>query len=231
MDKPLTQLKYFFKLADERELSGSDQLLWFHLFNRFNKQNWKGTLKIKDAELRDLMKLYDSNGKPVSVATIRRARQRLKTKGFIEFSSGGGYATTYELLNLAPDEEEDKPVEPKAKILPLSVSNDLTVNSDAVNQVWSECNGEHLKGGKAALMIQLEKEFGTQKLIEAIRQAYYAHDYERFGAQLKVNLVKAILENLQEGGEKRGNNRASRTSSESSYYNVDCANQPLPPGY
>ena len=252
MSKGLIDLfKDFHFQAVEERYPASSRALYNFFIGELNRRYWAtDELSYSERELAELVGLSKS---AVHITVkflsdrgwIKTSRDKVKTRTFFKIvaaqslvtsswadcgqivgsSSVLNYAHAKDKEDLKTEDKEEEDARARGKILPLSV------NSDAVNQVWSECNGEHLKGGKAALMIQLEKSFGTQKLIEAIRQAYYAHDYERFGAQLKVNLVKAILENLQEGGEKRGNNRASRTSSESSYYNVDCANQPLPPGY
>ena len=112
MFKPLSQLNYFFRLATERKLSGSDQLMYLHIFNKFNQAHWTETLRIKDAELKELMRLYDSNGSPASIDIIRRGRQRLKAKGFIEFKSGDGYEPEYRLPCLHPtDTPADTPAD------------------------------------------------------------------------------------------------------------------------
>lgn len=100
--KLLTQLNYFFRLATERKLSGSDQLMYLHIFMKFNQAHWTETLRIKDAELKDLMRLYDSNGKPTSIDTVRRGRQRLKNKGFIDVKTGDGLEPEYQLPCLYP---------------------------------------------------------------------------------------------------------------------------------
>ena len=102
MINPLSQLNAFFRLATERKLSGSDQLMYLHIFNKFNQAHWTETLRIKDAELKDSMRLYDLDGRAISVEVIRRGRQRLKAKGFIDFDSSKGYATAYRLPCLYP---------------------------------------------------------------------------------------------------------------------------------
>ena len=107
MLKPLSQLNYFFRLAAERKLSGSDQLMYLHIFNKFNQAHWTETLRISDTELKELMRLYDSTGKPATIETIRRSRQRLKAKGFIEFTSGNGQSPLYKLPCLYPDNTPD----------------------------------------------------------------------------------------------------------------------------
>lgn len=115
MFQPLTQLNYFFRLATERKLSGSDQLLWLHLFNLFNRQHWTETLRINDAKLKDLLQLHDSNGKPASIDTIRRCRQRLKAKGFIDFTTRSGQEPEYRFIQLYPaNTPVDTPVDTPA---------------------------------------------------------------------------------------------------------------------
>ncbi len=105
MFKPLSQLNYFFRLALERELSGSDQLLYLHILWKFNEAHWTETLRIRDAELKDLMNLRDTDGKPASIEVVRRGKQRLKAKGFIDFKSGkGNLPTEYRLIKFYPDD-------------------------------------------------------------------------------------------------------------------------------
>lgn len=105
MIKPLNQLNAFFALAEERMLKGSDQLLWLHLFNRFNKVHWQETIRVSDKALADDMRLYDSTGKPASVNTIRNAKSRLKLKGFIDFKPGKGIdLTSYTMVQLYEDD-------------------------------------------------------------------------------------------------------------------------------
>ncbi len=55
MFKPLSQLNQFFKLAPEKTLSGSDQLVYLHLFNKFNQAHWTETILVRDAELLELI--------------------------------------------------------------------------------------------------------------------------------------------------------------------------------
>ena len=107
MFKPLTQLNQFFRLATDRKLSGSDQLMYLHLFNKFNQAHWTETLRIKDAELKESMRLFDMEGRPASVEILRRGRQRLKGRGFINFVSGGGREPEYSLIRLYPDDTPD----------------------------------------------------------------------------------------------------------------------------
>ena len=111
MFSPLRQLNRFFDEATEKTLSGSDQLVYLHLFNKFNRAHWTETILVRDAELLELCRLYDTNGKPSSIKAIRNARARLKAKGFIDFTAGkGNNPTEYRLIPLHP---VDTPVTPR----------------------------------------------------------------------------------------------------------------------
>ena len=82
MFKPLSQFNAFFKLAIEKTLCGTDQLVCLHLQNKFNQAHWAETISVKDAELLELIRWYDKTGKPTSIDTIRNAKARLKMKGY-----------------------------------------------------------------------------------------------------------------------------------------------------
>ena len=111
MDKPLSQLNAVFKLATEKTLSGSDLLVYLHLFNKFNQAHWTETILVRDVELLKLVNLYDSNGKPAALATIRNAKSRLKKKGFINFKITPA-GTEYRLIQLYPmDPPMDPPID------------------------------------------------------------------------------------------------------------------------
>ena len=101
--KALSQLKGFFKLAIERELIGSDQLMYMHIFMKLNEEHWPETTCIGDAELLKRMRLRDVSGKAASIEVVRRGRQRLKNRGLIEFESGKGHEVEYRLVNLEGD--------------------------------------------------------------------------------------------------------------------------------
>ena len=236
IDKPLSQLNKFFELASEKTLSGSDQLIYLHLFNKFNRAHWTETILVNDAELKKLINWYESNGKPASDDTIRRAKQRLKKKGFIEFVTGKGADTTeYKLIKLYPadtpattpaytpaytppssnyahakDEEDAKDgktdfttditarAKPNEAEKPKGIRSVLSENSEEVKQAWLECEGERLKGGVALGLIQLEKNYGAEVVIDAIYKAHQANNQPR----LSFNFVKAVLERILKGGEK-----------------------------
>lgn len=100
MVNPLTYLNSLFDAFAEKTLSGHDQLICLHIFNKFNRARWPETVRISDRELQELCRLYDSTGKPVTVKTIRNAKSRLKLKGLIDFKAGSGdNPTEYHLIN------------------------------------------------------------------------------------------------------------------------------------
>ena len=90
IDNPLSYLNKLFELFTERNVSGHDQLVCLHIFEKFNRSYWADTIRISDRELQDLCRLYDSNGKPISIDTIRKAKARLKLKKLIDFKAGSG---------------------------------------------------------------------------------------------------------------------------------------------
>lgn len=108
-------------------------------------------------------------------------------------------------------------------------SKPISVNSDAVNQAWFDCEGEHLRGGKALKLIELEKKFGTQAVVNAIMQAHCANNQPC----LNVNFVAAILENPQKGDGKRGKivrlNQLGGSSAKFNPYGIDPSQQEFPP--
>lgn len=100
MFNPLTQLNKFFDTATEQTLNGSDQLVYLHLFNKFNRARWPETILVRDAELHELCRLHSGN-KESCLNTIRNAKARLKQRGLIDFTSGkGATCTEYRLTDL-----------------------------------------------------------------------------------------------------------------------------------
>lgn len=110
MFKPLNQLNAIFDSILDMNLSGNEQLVLFHLFDAFNRAHWTESLKLSDEMLKWRLNQYDSNGKPITTETIRRAKQKLKGKGLIDFVSGnGGRVTEYKLVKLYKDSPSELP--------------------------------------------------------------------------------------------------------------------------
>lgn len=104
MFKPLNQLNAIFDSILDLNLSGNEQLVLFHLFDAFNRAHWTESLKLSDETLRLRLNQYDSTGKPITIETVRRAKQKLKSKGLIDFTSGkGSRVSEYKLTKLYDD--------------------------------------------------------------------------------------------------------------------------------
>lgn len=267
IEKPLTQLKEFFKRASELRLNGNEQLLYLLLFLRFNRSYWAAEITLTDTQLQEMMRTED--GKAVGLSTLRRARACLKEFGLIEYEASR-FGTSYSLTVLKsgsvkkseevisvdrqktseksaakvtpeqiilhtpeqyPEHKLEQYPERKAEQYPErngggdnSRSNnraredckdckdskdgtDINTTTAArararsycsaeVEQMWLDCRGERLKGGVAIGMIELENQFGTKAVVDAI----IAADQYNSRDNLSFNLVKKILE----GGKVRG---------------------------
>ena len=103
ISNPWAQLQRFFELASERKLAGSDQLVYLHLFNLFDRAHFPESIFVNDATLLERCRLYGANGAPASNETLRRAKQRLKGRHFIDFKPGTGKTISeYRLIEFQP---------------------------------------------------------------------------------------------------------------------------------
>lgn len=94
----LKQLKAIFVAIANRNLSGNEQLIMLHLFNLFNCAHWTEIIRVTDKTLLALLNQHDSTGKPLSPETLRRAKQRLKQFGLIDFTLTIALLKTVKLL-------------------------------------------------------------------------------------------------------------------------------------
>ena len=189
IDKPLSQLKAFFKKSAELKLTGSDQLMYLHLWDKFNTEHYPETLRITDAELQKAMRLYDTNGKPSSVEVLRRGRQRLRTKGLIDFNIDAGCAPTYKLIKLYESQAEKK-------ISPSPVS-EIELDEEIMH-AWIQANGENPYGGYLEDLITRQKRYGAKAVADAINRC---RRKRTFGELISMNFLDA---ELLRGGEKNG---------------------------
>lgn len=211
---PLLQLKWFFRLATERKLTGSDQLMYLHIFNKFNEARWTETLRIKDAELKESMRLFDTEGRPASIEILRRGRQRLKGKGFIDFKSGGGHEPEYKLIRLYPeDTRADTPAYTRADT-PLgsglvsytraredNKTEDLKNNPDSAGandddldnliELWEAAGGAKLNQLLLSKLASLLDTYAYETIKVAIKQAAESNN-SKYGFSFKF--LTAILE-------------------------------------
>ena len=237
MIKPLSQLNAFFSLAEERMLKGSDQLLYLHLFNLFNRAHWSETICVTDNDLMSAMRLYDSTGKPAHVNTIRNAKSRLKLKGFIDFKPGkGSNSTVYKLIQLYPcdtlcdtpcdtacdtpcdtlrvyssyPEPSEEDVKTKdAKTEEETAREVLGVLGEEVERAWKAASGAKLGGEQITYLASLKKAKGAQFVIDAIKDASIRNNYANF-PNVTFNFLKMTIDEKLKGSENNGRNDAGR---------------------
>ena len=185
------------------QLNGSDQLVYLHLFNLFNNHRWCESFTVEDAKLQSLIRLHDISGKPSSIETVRRAKQRLKAKGFIDFKRAQGKASTYNLIQLY---ESEKAVEAAPK-KPNESQEELDEN---VRHAWIQANGENPHGGYLEALLTRQKRYGAKAVAEAIGRCVYR---QSFGDRVSVKFLDSELLN---GGEKANGKIVSITASRKS---------------
>lgn len=89
-----------------QKLSGNEQLVLLHINNAMNTAYWAETLRLSDNSLLAMLNQYDSTGKPLSLESLRRIKQKLKGKGLIDFTSGkGSQISEYRLVKLYAENE------------------------------------------------------------------------------------------------------------------------------
>lgn len=221
MTSPLSQLNRFFELAIEKNLNGSAQLVYLHLFNQFNRAHWTETLYINDAELLKRINCHDSSGKPCSIDTIRRAKQVLKLKGFIDFKSGkGNQPTQYQLIDLTPaDTPANTPARPlivDSYVLNVLEDNKTNENAsahekyeiDTILEFWEQSGGSKLNQLIVSKIAALLKVYSVTEIKAAIEKASttsnsrYGFSYEYFSTKLKNNTPKKGVANGEYNYEK-----------------------------
>lgn len=195
IDKPLTQIKNFFEKVEELNICGSDQLVYLHLFKHFNLNHFPETLKVRDAEIKDAVRLYDSDGKPASMDTIRRAKQRLKSKGLIDFATEVRGISTYRLMPLYV-----------SKVSKVSKPQAVEGLSDEVRHAWIQANGENPFGGYLEDLITRQKRYGVKAVTEAIERC---RKKRTFGDLISMNFLDS---ELLKGGERNGKVISKRAS-------------------
>ena len=147
MIKPLNQLNAIFDEILKRRLSGSEQLILLHLYNAFNRSHWTESIQLSDESLLALLNQYDSNGKPASIETIRRAKQKLKNKRLIDFEPGkGNQITTYRLVKFYPDDTPDyTPAD-----TPDNTPDDTLYNNNSISVAKNKIRQEDVEDGASA---------------------------------------------------------------------------------
>ena len=186
IEKPLSQLKAFFKKAEEVKLVGSDQLMYLHLWKAFNEAHFPEKLMVRDADLSEAMRLYVGAGAPMTANSasgaelLRRCRQRLKGRGLIDFTSIKGIGIEYELIKLYEVQE------PPSEL------------AEEVMHAWIQANGENPYGGYLEDLITRQKRYGAKAVADAINRC---RKKRTFGELISMNFLDA---ELLRGGEKNG---------------------------
>lgn len=203
MDKPLSQLKAFFRLAAEKKLCGNDQLLYLHLWNAFNAARYPDSLKFTDAELLRRLNQHDSNGKPLG--SLKNPKLRLKKKRFIDFTAGKG----------------DNPTE--YRLLPLCDEEPVPVLASEVLKVWDDCGGVTPNTFIAQELLRRAEELGTDFVVSAIRDARKANSYPRLNYLFFERFLDAQLN-------RKGGSKDARTGSGTEQY-AGLLDSNVPPEY
>ena len=217
MKNPLTYLNSLFDTFAEQTLSGHDQLIMLHIFNKFNRSHWQETVRISDRELQELCRLYDSTGKPVTIDTIRTAKSRLKLKGLINFKAGKGSSKTeYRIVNptetpphspqetpadTPPDTEQNSYIRVREdvkdfKTLDSSISylSNACANSQELDNLidyWEQT----LKGGRLSIEHQSEiqawlEKYGVVWVKETMKEASDANGNSK---GLNIKLLRGVV--------------------------------------
>ena len=88
----LRQWNRFFEIAEAEDLNASDQLVYVHLLNKYNRLYRKDWFGFSTRDLENRTKL--------SNMTIRSAKNRLKQKGLIDFQNKGKSTTLFWVVDL-----------------------------------------------------------------------------------------------------------------------------------
>lgn len=188
MFKPLNQYNAFFALAPERTLCGLDQLVGLHIQNKFNQSHWAETIQIEDAELLKLICWYDKTGTPTTIESLRKAKARLKKKGFIHFENEPGKPTKYRLVKLYADTPQTPPQSPPQTLSEIpnnacaidvktlrqnqSIACEKVEELDALLDYWErDLHGGRLSFEHQSKLSALLKERGAAWLKAAMKDA------------------------------------------------------------
>lgn len=208
------RLNEFFTANELAPLPSSAQLVYLHLLQLNNRQGNAGQFRCTDGHLAEVTRLNKK--------TVAEARRLLEQEGLLISitQAGNPRAGTLYRLNdgekisvspkaptpkVAPQQEIPPPKKPAPQELTLPkkpVTDYISSNSAEVKDIWMKCEGEHLYGGAAMGLIELENLYGTEAVCRAIITASQANKYPK----LTYNYVRAILENQQKGGNRYGGN-------------------------
>lgn len=216
----IEQFNAFQTVSEVLELSANTRSVFYAILAEFNRARYPRELKIANIRVQHLSGVTSSH-------SFETARQTLINAGVIKHKK-----QVYELClvregagNFSGNERKDSdsatsPVSverererEKEKTLTTTTTTTrarsfVSSNSPEVVETWFNCEGEHLRGGNAFGLIELENQYGVETVCAAIIKASQANTEPR----LSFNFVKAVLNNMLKGGEKRGKDKAVRNS-------------------
>ena len=176
------------------KLSGNELLVLLRINNEMNTAHWTETLPLADSSLLALLNQYDSTGKPMSLESLRRIKQKLKGKGLIDFTGGkGSQISEYRLVKLYTDEPcphpdntpADTPDNTPDKLLNNNSNNNSPENVKIEKLKEKEKNAhtrtsnsdedieEDVRAGYFGLSLEakLQEKYGVEKLEKAMDKA------------------------------------------------------------
>ena len=212
------RLKAAFEGFEQRTLTSSAQLVYLHILHMDNATGRTGLVECTDSRLETLTNLSKNtitdakrqlkNLGFLDFHTKRNSPRKgtryilpeLNVEASTEVNTGvntgvnAGVNTGVNIGGTVINVREEKESErEEKKFTAPAKTRVLSENSYPVKQAWFECEGERLKGGVALGLIELEKEYGTEKIVKAIYTAHQANSQPR----LSYNFVKAVLKRLE----------------------------------
>jgi hypothetical protein len=161
--------------------------------NEFNKRRFPESLKLNNAYLQHLSGVSSNS-------SFDAARNILINANIIKHKSGNYALVQPEKVKnelsgyywIYPS-KRTTPKKPSAEQLEKFVSPEVA-------ETWLECKGAALKGAQITDLMLLEKSYGVKGVVQKIREASIASNYEKF-PQLTYLFFKMIVNNPKTKGE------------------------------
>lgn len=214
--------KDFHSQAVEGKYPASVRALYNFLLGELNARFWAtDELSYSERELASLVgvsksAIHETVRYLCDRGWIKTSRNKSRTRTFFKVltaqstvgslragtgqSVGSFGVSNYTRVKDVKDKEDKKDKKNSSPTATTRTREKRSTNSEEVEQTWFECEGERLKGGVALGLIELENEYGTTAVVDAILEAHRSNSRPR----LSFNFVKAVLENQQKGVRQRG---------------------------
>jgi len=207
------------------KLSGNELLVLLRINNEMNTAHWTETLPLADSSLLALLNQYDSTGKPMSLESLRRIKQKLKGKGLKSLIQEEDKLLNNNSNNNSPENVKIENLKEKEKNAHTRTSNsDEDIKEDVragyfglslevkLQEKWEKStrNSNRNLDGKLTdyeftRLAKLQTKYGVENLEKAMDKAL---GYNNAG----LNHLERTLEELtaEHKGEMK-NGRSSRT--------------------